>query len=264
MVSRLGRDTPEDEQIVQRVLAITDTYKALTDDLRWPGPDGCELTRLDDLVESNITVTHTLISSQKAARASMLHLAWLLEGGLEPRVAVTASLSRAALVSAVRIVYVLGPVDPATREDHARRVLRGQAVSHLRGVTAFSSFEDLVALIPPETLKDDLTASRDALDGGGVTDTQMIADTAAVIARTIADSAPDHLGEVAAKGEHLAWMWNVWSGIAHGYAWPTLVPGVQDDGQQVMPGHWVTDFGTLSSIVLLALHLLRDGLKLPV
>lgn len=59
--------------------------------------------------------------------------------------------------------------------------------------------------------------------------------------------------------EHLEWMWHVWSGVAHGWAWPKYFPGADSEDHDVAPGHWMTDFRVLSSIVQLSLQLLNEG-----
>lgn len=70
----LGVATEKDYEHLSAALAIAATYKPLLDGLRWPGPEGSEVHRLDRSVGGTITVTDTLVSSQRTARASVLHL----------------------------------------------------------------------------------------------------------------------------------------------------------------------------------------------
>ena len=59
--------------------------------------------------------------------------------------------------------------------------------------------------------------------------------------------------------QHIESMWNAWSGMAHRYAWPDLIPGERAADQHVVPGHWVGDFYQLASFRQFALTQLRDA-----
>ncbi len=50
--------------------------------------------------------------------------------------------------------------------------------------------------------------------------------------------------------EQLIWIFNVYSGKAHGYGWPLLVPHAGD-----LPDDFVADFFMLASVTQLALQL---------
>ena len=250
MVSRLGIDGPEDERQLAIALEITKTFKSLTDELRWPGPEGSEVSRLDEAVHGDISVTDTLVSSQRTARATILHLSTLLEEGMEPRASVALTLSRAALLSAGRIIYILGPSDPAVRVRNAERVVRSQASSQHRALKAFGGFSQLSALQAPDGLVSTLEETLKALPAGNITDTEMIRTAGDIIIEILSRRGDTSTEEV--LREHLEWMWNVWSGAAHGWAWPKYVPGLDDPNHDVAPGNWVLDFVNLAMITHLA------------
>lgn len=259
MTSSIGIDSPEDHRILAEAISITHTYQALTA-ISWPGEEGSELARLDEAVEGNITITDTLVSSQRTARASILHLATLLEQGMEPRATIAVALSRAALVGAGRIIFVLGPADAVDRQRNAEKVITRQLGSHLSASRATSNFRELASLKAPDDLIHTLQECKETIPGGGIGDGLMIKETAQIMAKTlIRQGLSDE--DTAQLSEHLEWMWHIWSGVAHGWAWPKYFPGIEAETHDVAPGHWVTDFRVLTSVVQVALQLLRDGLR---
>lgn len=259
MASSIGIDTAEDYRVLNEAISISKTYKSLTG-LTWPGESGSELERLDEAVCGNITITDTLVSSQRTARASVLHLVSLFEQGVEPRATIAVALSRAALVSAGRIIYVLGPDDPENRQTNAQKIVARQLGSHLSATRATTSFQELAYLKAPDDLVEYLQETKSAIPGGEVGDGWMIKETSQIMANLLVSRGLAKEDTVQLS-EHLEWMWHVWSGMAHGWAWPKYFPGGDSDDRDIAPGHWVTDFRTLTSTVQLALQLLNDGLR---
>lgn len=194
----------------------------------------------------------------------MGHLAHLLEEAGEPRASVVASLSRAALVSTGRLIYVLGPSDSAERVEHARQVSVQQARSHSSLVTRSRGFTKLAGLQAeevPEHAADPCVEEISRL-GNGARDGDMlssIAGTMAEFATRGSTTSEDRTSVQKQLQEHIEWMWNVWSGMAHGYAWPDLAPGERSTTQHTVPGHWVGDFLQFASFTQLALIQLRDA-----
>lgn len=88
----------------------------------------------------------------------------------------------------------------------------------------------------------------------------MVLEMADSMARVLVGSEYQESGDLGALREHLAWVWHVWSGTAHGWAWTKHVPGLDDDDHDVAPGHWATDFFQLAVIVRHAVRLVVDGL----
>ena len=260
MVSRLGYDTDADFELLRHTLAVTESYKPMLDALTWPSHESSELARIDSLVGSNITVTETCITGQRTAVGCVLHLAELFRQGIEPRASVAVSLSRTALVSSAHIVYVLGAPDPDIRVANARTVLRRQAGSHLSSTREFAEFESLIGLRPPADLVLTLETARRNIGGSGAGEGAMVLEMADSMARVLVGSEYQESGDLGALREHLAWVWHVWSGTAHGWAWQKHVPGLDDDDHDVAPGHWATDFFQLAVIVQHAVRLVVDGL----
>lgn len=260
MVSRLGFDTEDDGELLRHALQVTDTYKPMVEALTWQAQDGSELARLDTLIGSNITLTDTFVVGQRTAVGCVLHLAELFKQGFEPRASVAVSLSRTALVSSSHLIYVLGPADPVVRVAHARQVLRRQAGSHVSAVREFARFDRLSGLRAPSALVADLEESREVIAGASKAEGAMVLDIADSLAQVLVDAGYNDEDELVALREHLAWMWHVWSGVAHGWAWPKFIPGLDDADHDVAPGHWATDFFHLTTLVQQAVRLLADGL----
>lgn len=60
-----------------------------------------------------------------------------------------------------------------------------------------------------------------------------------------ADSASRASPEVLA--EHITWIWHAYSGAAHGFGWPRLLPGTDS-----MAGNFVADLGLVVPVAHLA------------
>lgn len=260
MVSRLGYDTEADLELLRHTLAVTDSYKSMVDGLMWPADESSELARIDSLIDSNITFTETCVVGQRAAVGCVLHLAELFREGLEPRASVAVSLSRTALVSSAHIVFVLGASDPDVRVVNARSVLSRQAGSHASAIREFAGFEDLAGLRPPHDLAPALERSRRRIGGSGTREGAMVLEMADSMARLLVAGGFSESEDLGALREHLAWVWHVWSGTAHGWAWPKYVPSLGDEDHDVAPGHWATDYFQLAVIVQQAVRLVVDGL----
>ncbi|MEA5155413.1 hypothetical protein [Raineyella sp.] len=68
-----------------------------------------------------------------------------------------------------------------------------------------------------------------------------------VVGQQLAEVLPDPVGMLR---EHMLWIFGVHSGMAHGHAWPDLVPGTGS-----LPGHFISDLFLIASTVQLAFDL---------
>lgn len=155
------------------------------------------------------------------------------------------------------------PDQPEIREHHTRAVLNRQAGSHLSAVREFAAFEQLTALKAPAELVQYLESAKKGIAGTGRGEGAIVLDMADSMAEALVSAGHNDPGARTHLREHLAWMWHVWSGQAHGWAWPKYVPGRDDPDHDVAPGHWVTDYFQLTAIVQQAVRLLVDGLTPP-
>lgn len=176
---------------------------------------------------------------------------------MAPRASVAVTLSRAALLCSTRVIYILGPADPDERVRNAERVIRTQATSQLRAIRRFSKFGVLKGIQAHSELVHSLRLVLDELPQGHVTDTEMIASAALIIGSWLMSHGAEESPE--ALEDHLAWVWNNWSGIAHGWAWPKYVPGREDPNVDTAPGNWILDFHTVAMILHLALNMFAQA-----
>src|SRR5699024_7797604 len=112
----------------------------------------------------------------------------------------------------------------------------------------------------PDDLRQVLETNRAEMPPSRVGDGMMIKEAASIMAGLLVKQGLSHVG-TAELSEHLEWVWHVWSGTAHGWAWPNYFPGMNEESRDIAPGHWVTDFRALTSLVQIALRLLNDGLR---
>lgn len=265
MRSRIGNNTDESNEVLLAAVAIVGTFEAIEQRILMPPHERSEIARIDAALGADIWVSHTLAVSARTSMATMTHLAQLLGAVGEPRASVVATLCRAALVSTGRLIYVLGPRDADERVEHARQVSRQQARSYLAMVKSareFTELEGLQAERVPDDADDPFTEEIDRLGKGGMGDGAMLKSTARTMAEALARDSANGTDEPQTQKqlqEHIEWMWNVWSGMAHGYAWPDLIPGEKSSHQHIVPGHWVGDFYQLASFTQLALTQLGDA-----
>lgn len=250
----IGNTTARSQHELGRTLGVIGTLSSFAPAL--PPPAGSELHRLDTHVPGPVPIGVTLDAGMRSATDALEHLSLFLGHGVAPRPAVVMALSRVALLGTSRVLYVLGPQDPAERVEHLREVVRAETHSHHRMMktgAAWSAFPIRPEQSEVKELKDEL----DANPGPSLTDTSMITKVtqtvAAAFARAERTGFSSH-GETFVR-EHLQWMWQVWSGGAHGWAWPEHLPG-PDDVKNRVPGDWVSDLSLLAALTQLALQTL--------
>lgn len=214
---------------------------------------GTEGTILHQISEGwaggSITPQHHLIASALCCFNNLDYLFDLFEssqkqGSLQPPIWAIASISRSVLVSASRILFVLLPDDNSVRQTNLRKIHNSNLGSQELFHEAAQDFEVMA------NLRDTLEKPND-VPGTKISDTKMT------------DAAVDYLlnnvyriDESHSKlfTEGVKWMWNTWSGLAHGLEWPTRSPNTDKGyGYEVIPGIYATDFFVLSMLTLTAI-----------
>ena len=61
--------------------------------------------------------------------------------------------------------------------------------------------------------------------------------------------------EYVALSEQLIWVFNTYSGIAHAFAWPTMVPGATNR----LPGDFMSDLGTTVEVAKMAIESFEEA-----
>lgn len=256
----IGLDTQEDMDQLVQALRVVASMAALCDKLPQDpallDQPGSDLSRLiGALPEPQVDPRLTISQGVGLARGTLGLIREIFVNN-SPAIApaVLPVLVRSALLGAGRVLYMLGPEDEAERLDNAVVVLKQEAESYYRAYKQFADFELFQALVPPvETFNVYERRRADLMRGGrppgeAKTMDSMAAVIGDMLAGTKSAVPQENLHDVAtAMKEHVQWMFNVYSGIAHGFAWPRLVPGTES-----LPGHFVVELTTAANVGYLA------------
>lgn len=245
-------DSPESIEQIQRFLKvitiIDEIDNSLSSDVDSFAEYGSYLHQASaDFEYAPISLSHSLRAALTTSRGALDQASLLIRGSQPPYRITLLALTRSALVSAGRVIYVLGPLDADIKKTNAHMVLRQEGHSFLRGLRAFAKFEILEGLKPPPEFLAEMEKRNDRIQavGGRRDDTFVLSGMAEIVGNALIASRGDLEGdEVIALAEKVTWVWQTCSGEVHGFGWPGY-----------LPGEFVTDFGTVVSIVHLAFNL---------
>lgn len=255
----IGNTTTRSQLELERTLKVTETFPHFARVL--PPQAGSELARLDAEVQGKVPIGVTLDAAMRSATDALDHLRLFLSQGVAPPAAVVMALSRVALLGTSRVLYVLGPQDRNERVDHLQRVARAETHSFHRMLKTGAAWEHF-PLGAGQVLVAEVKAELDANPGPRVTDTSMVTEIPQTVAAAFVRAEHDGFSDQneATLREHMQWMWQVWSGGAHGWSWPEHLPG-SNDVQHRVPGDWVSDLSLLASLTQLALKTLARATR---
>lgn len=250
----IGLDSDSAHEYLQRqmdiIKVIDDLDEQLSSDPRTLAEPGSELAALaEDTRNTPVDLLFSVRAGLTAARDSLDQIAYIFSHNLPTSPIVLQALTRSALMGAGRVVFALSPTDPVQRRQNARLVLRQEGQSLLRGLNAFSHFTHLSSLKPDDGYLA-VQRERNAMIQEGQRpsgEARILEEMASVIGAQLVAStlSPPDGGEPVA--EHITWLWHTFSGAAHGFGWPKLLPGTPS-----MPGNYVADLGLVVSISHLA------------
>ena len=256
----IGLNTQEDmDQLVQILTAINsmaDLCDKLPDDPALLDQPTSDLRRLiDALPEPQVDLRLTITQGLGLARGTLgLVRDIFVDNSPAISPSVLPVLLRSALLGAGRVLYMLGPEGESERIANTMVVLKQEADRCHRAYTQFAEFEQFQALVPPADIIAVYERRRADLmrDGRPPGEARTLDSMAEVIGEMLAgvDSAvpQQELDDLAAAAkEHVRWMFNIYSGVAHGLAWPWLVPRTES-----LPGHFIADFTTAANVAHLA------------
>lgn len=128
-------------------------------------------------------------------------------------------LLRAALVSAGRVVFMLGPDDHGLRTTRSRLMLHRDLRSAERMVKDVKDFQTFTGVCVAEDFNVPLepVASVNSSPGDGRVLQAMADEIERVLIR---EGYPVKAGQLR---EHVIWMFHLYSGHAHGHAWPRAI-----------------------------------------
>lgn len=167
-----------------------------------------------------------------------------------------ASISRVVLISSSRILYVLHPNDDEERKEHLREVQAANFYSedvYLKKAQHFTVLQDYKEKKRPQNEN----------PGKKITDTEMLNRAMSYVINHVYDLDAEPIKSELSK-EKMIWMWNIWSGQAHGLYWPMKRPNRTGYiSSETMPGEYPVDLELLTALTWRAIKVLRDACKFP-
>lgn len=220
-------------------------------DNRMPGHT--ELGRLcDALTVGPINLAKCLPNTATITRFSLeIVRDWLFSSGV--KAVPLAIQARTILMGAGRILYCLGPSSFEERLEHAQRVVLQEASSCLRALKAARHFQALSAQAPSEDAVEAVSAQVKALTAATGEQAMGEASMLQGMADVIAALLPDEDSAAQAHHERVSWMFQRYSGYAHGYGWPIMLP----------PAELWADLGLITGAASLAMMYLNRSAGLP-
>lgn len=256
-----GLDDPQVAQLFARTLAIIDgpiTELAAQSSVRIPPVPGTELDRLDQVTTGGpLDVTTALFTSLQAATGSLQQINVLATQAIPTSAIVFQALLRTALVGSARVVYVLLPIDPDVRRDRAAAVLGQDASSGVKALEFYTQFKGLAGVRAPDELLTNFQDQKDALrrQQPGAHDSGVVNGMIeAVVDALTAAGVVDEFGSESLR-DHARWLWNTYSGLAHGYSWPRLMWTLSGDRR--IPGDFAMDLHQVATVLQIALTAFR-------
>lgn len=241
----------EDRQIFEDIQWIFQTMNTV------PEP-GSHLAEIDESLDVSVPISSQLYVALSAAVTNLQVLHDSYSPNREASPWVIAPPARCVLVSASRVLYVLLPDSSAERLHNATRVAKGNAQSHKKLITAMQEVEHLKLLQPPRDIADKVLAAPGGIDAPNVMETEVITSAVDFVTGILKERQSAYRELVSNPeilGEHVKWIFNVYSGLTHGLPWPLFVPTSRkyDAGDlRRMPGDWPTDLKQITAFTHLA------------
>lgn len=265
MTSTIGCYTSDDQKKLREAHEIFVACGSWLRDMPGRPREGSRLFRLDQEESLLISPSRTLQHSLLTAITNGVHAGETAINAPEPGpdAWVMAPPSRAILVGATRVIYVLLGESEDEQYARARRVALNEVSKYVSLLGPAAGFTDLKRLRAPEETVRAMTDERDRLKAAGVKslrDTDTITESGeAVRAALQVRGIPLEQSKVLV--EQLQWAWNVWSGMTHGLGWPELAPGdFTEDGVYPLPGSWVADYHVMAALTSFATQLYGQAL----
>lgn len=265
----LGADDPQAEEILERALYIVEhqlDHFMQHDSLDSPLPETSEINRLyESTSTSPLSIKSVLQVALHSASSSLQQIAYTITHPVPTTRVALQSLMRVALLGTARTALVLLPSDPNQRLKNAKMVLAQDCQSGIRALGEYAKFQGMRAMRPPAELLEDLRHQRaDLYPQGRVPGegTVIKRQTEAFIqALQMAQEGQDDAVILEDYGpeilrDHASWLWNTYSGLAHVYSWPRLLPGISPDPN--MPGDFPLDFYMIANSCVTAFSAYLD------
>ena len=194
------------------------------------GGPGSELDRLvRDLPDGPVDLRQTVWEGLWTAWTCLDQVAEFAKGERSSSPQVTMILLRSALMAAARVVYAVAPHARPDRRDRALTVMQQEAKSLLRLYKDADAFGTPIANLPPQDERDAQRHAGETLlaNSKQIGEAELLKEMARVSVELLNAERDDNGGrdplDAGGERDELLWVFNVYSGIAHGYAWPTLM-----------------------------------------
>lgn len=264
MAIDIGLDDPAAMEMLRRSISIVDeVVDSLHDELGGiVYSDESEVYRLTRaLPPGPISLDRTIMVAVEAARGALDQISYILQHNAPTSAIVLQALLRAALVGSGRTVFALFPSDPSVRLQNARVLIAQEGKSFTQALDCYARFKSFSGLRPDAqylaTAKEQNSAIQQGHrpPGDGVV---MRGAAEAIAAALVAtpEYPNEHRGVLQ---EHVTWLWNTYSGAAHTYAWPRLLPGSGRDRR--FPGDFPGDFGMIATTAQIAMVSFKSRLQ---
>jgi hypothetical protein len=241
-----GDDTPEAADHLRRQLETIGVIEGLAAEARFPPDVGSDLEVLVARVgPAPVHLGRGIQNYLQRSLDCLIYLREILAADGGTSMAVLQSLLRPVLMTAGRVVFILGPDHRDIQLERAMTVLRQEGDSFLRGLNAFSSFQHLMGLKAPPEFVAEVEADTSAVRARATqrTEGQVLDEMAKSIAEEVAAGDPDNDLPAGVLSESVTHAWHTFSGGAHGYVWPDSVTGdfIASFGAVVPVAHWAMD-----------------------
>lgn len=250
------------EMLTWAVRIIDESVGCLRDEIgsNPPAADS-EVYRLTQaLPPGPIAFDHTIFAAATAARQALDQISYLLRNDVPKSAIVLQALIRSALVSG-RTAFALLPADPSERLQNAELVVAQESSSYMRALNEYAEFKQLLLMRPDKQDLDEAQTQNDALRNGRRLpgDRAVMTGAADVIGAALA-AIPNYREEnPELRREHVIWLWNTYSGLAHTYGWPRLMPSSGRDRR--VPGDFPGDLFMVANIAHIAMLSLQSRLE---
>lgn len=253
----LGLDDPKVAEMFNRALQVIDgpvedcwsEFLKARDDIK-----ECELNRLyEAMPRGPVDITGVIGVGLETARSCLNQISHIIQNPVPTSPVVLQTLLRAALVGSARTLFVLLPTSPDDRFERASKVVARDTESGRLGMEQFAKFEGMQAFGAPQDLVDQLSRHRKELwpNGNPPGDGRIVEGMSAVMYEALELAGMgEELGHDILK-DHVTWLWNTYSGLAHGYFWPRLLLTISGDRR--VPGDFPLDLHQVATATHMAL-----------
>lgn len=213
-----------------------------------------EINRLHHATASGpLDITAGLLTALQAATGALQQVSYLATNPVPTSPIVFQSLLRTALVGSARVAYVLLPANPDHRRDRAAAVLAQDAASGIKALQHYTQFDGLAGVRAPEELLTQFLAQKDELrrQQAPARDGDIVNGMIEAIVDALEVADVNDVTVSAILREHAHWLWNTYSGLAHGYSWPRSMWTLSGDRR--IPGDYAMDLHQVSTSAHVAL-----------